>query len=524
MPEPELPLALDASAERHAEMLYRRHEQAVCRLTDRVFACLLFAQWLFGILLAAFVSPLTWAGTASGTHPHVWSAIFLGGAISSLPIFLALRFPGRILTRHVIAVAQALTSVLLIHLTGGRIETHFHVFGSLAFLSFYRDWRVLMTASLVVAADHLFRGVFFPQSVFGVLDASWTRALEHAGWVIFEDVFLTFSCVRGQIEMREIARRETQLVVLNQSIEHKVADRTRELEHQRMLSETANRAKSEFLANMSHEIRTPMTAILGYSELLLDDTERTAETRVEALRTIRRNGEHLLGIINDILDISKIEAGKLEVETVSCSPIAIVEEVVASMGVRAHAKNLGLDVEFAGELPETILSDPTRLRQILVNVVGNAIKFTEAGHVRVVVRLSSDARPKLEFDIIDTGIGISASQRERMFKPFQQADNSTTRRFGGTGLGLAISKRLATMLGGDVVLLDSTPGKGSHFRLLIDPGPLEFHRLIVPHPTPEAKVVDAAAIGTCSLAGLRLLLAEDGPDNQRLISFVLRKA
>ena len=173
-----------------AAELYGAHRQGLYRRTDRVFALLMAIQWVFGIVAALVISPRTWAGTASHTHPHVWAAVFLGGAISGLPIALALVAPGRPVTRYVISVAQMLWSALLIHLTGGRIETHFHVFGSLAFLAFYRDWRVLVPATVVVTADHLLRGLVFPRSVYGVLAPSALRWLEHAGCFIFEKVFL----------------------------------------------------------------------------------------------------------------------------------------------------------------------------------------------------------------------------------------------------------------------------------------------------------------------------------------------
>lgn len=184
-----------------AEHIYADHQQRIYVQTDRMFAVLMVVQWMAGIVAALVVSPRTWIGQTSEIHLHVWAAVFLGGVISFFPIALAILRPGHIMTRYTIAVAQMLMSSLLIHLSGGRIETHFHVFGSLAFLSFYRDWRVLIPATVVVATDHLLRGIFYPQSVFGVLTTENWRWVEHAGWVIFEDVFLVISCLRGQKEM-----------------------------------------------------------------------------------------------------------------------------------------------------------------------------------------------------------------------------------------------------------------------------------------------------------------------------------
>ena len=298
----------------------------------------------------------------------------------------------------------------------------------------------------------------------------------------------------------------------------------KDLELLSQAAEASNRAKSEFLANMSHEIRTPMTAILGFSEVLAESI--TDSQQFEMIRTVKLNGEHLLQIINDILDLSKIEAGKLEVESSPCSPCQVLADVVAMMDVRAKKKGLGLGLEYDGTIPRTIQSDATRLRQILINLAGNAVKFTKNGEVRLVARVlevQSDG-PKLQVDVIDTGVGMTEEQVGRLFVPFQQADTSTTRKFGGTGLGLAISKRLAQSLGGDIVV-ESEFGRGSKFTVTVDTGPLEGVEF-VEDPT-EAKVSLTptnrhAVQGT--LVNCRVLLAEDGPDNRRLISLLLRKA
>ena len=675
------------------------HQLQVHHETDRLFAWLLVAQWVFGFMLAVWVSPLSWAGLSSTLHPHIGVSILLGGAIISVPVCCAVLFPGTALTRHLIAAGQMLMSALLVHLSGGRIETHFHAFGSLALLAFYRDWRVLITASTVVASDHLIRGMLWPQSVFGNFNFSLVRTLEHIGWIIFEDVFLILNCVRSRSEMWEIATRQAELINVHAEIEQLVEIRTSELaekseslarseEQLRLLiggtdvilweydatsdsfvyvspravklgypledwyqpgfwkrtlhphdrdyavqfclaetlggrdhriqyrmysatgeivwvddlvsvskepgstklrgvmiditerklteerlrfsndeltqrsrdleaahsclgaqaaalqesaqamewlkdeAERANRAKSEFLANMSHEIRTPMTAILGYTDLLLTDGDLTKAPphRFEALQTIHRNGEHLLGLINDILDLSKIEVGKVGVEAIECSPLQLIGEVESLMRLRTQEKNLTLQIEVVGQLPSTVQTDPLRLKQILVNLVGNAIKFTEAGGVRIVTKSSlvTDGEGKriaeLTFDVIDTGAGMTREQMQKLFRPFTQADMSTTRKFGGTGLGLSISKRLAQMLGGDVTIVESVSGVGTTFRLIVraaEPTPALVD-IVTPVSSP---LVDHESKSQQQLpSGCRILLAEDGPDNQRLISYILRKA
>jgi PAS domain S-box-containing protein len=227
--------------------IFNGHQGLVHRRTDRMFAALMALQWLAGVAAALWVSPKAWEGTTSHTHPHVWAALFLGGAISSLPIILAVTRPGHITTRYTVAVGQMLMGALLIHLTGGRIETHFHVFGSLAFLSFYRDWRVLVPATVVVAADHLLRGVFWPQSVYGVLAASQWRWLEHAGWVIFEDTFLLIAIRHSIGEMWGIAERTSEIESLNEGLEAHVAKRTAQLltANRELEKEVADRTLAE---------------------------------------------------------------------------------------------------------------------------------------------------------------------------------------------------------------------------------------------------------------------------------------
>ncbi|MGE5191672.1 MAG: ATP-binding protein [Deltaproteobacteria bacterium] len=317
----------------------------------------------------------------------------------------------------------------------------------------------------------------------------------------------------------------------------------------------ANRAKSEFLTNMSHELRTPLTSILGFTDLLLEDPDDHSPPaeRNDRLQTIRRNGQHLLELINGLLDLSKIEAGKMTVERMPVSPAGILNDVIALLQVRADAKGLALSVAFEGSLPATIQTDPMHLKQILINLVGNAIKFTETGSVRATARHVPAGRwhAKIQFDVVDTGIGLSTGQITRLFEPFSQVDASCTRNYGGTGLGLAISRQMARMLGGDISVC-SIPGSGSVFRLEIAAGPPSALAPIDPvtmqkdlsagdsrAPTatparripqdlvPQARPVYPGAppaFSDAALAGLRILLAEDGFDNRMLIGHVLRRA
>ena len=289
----------------------------------------------------------------------------------------------------------------------------------------------------------------------------------------------------------------------------------------REAAEAANRSKSDFLANMSHEIRTPLTSILGYTDIL-SESSLSEDDRDFALKTIKRSGIHLLRVINDILDLSKIEAGKMTLERIPFSPAVIVEEVLSYFQEQAQSKNLMLTAVAEGLIPKTICSDPVRLRQILVNLIGNAIKFTEFGGIRVVVRLqpsTPDEPSRLAFEIHDSGIGISGPQLKTLFAPFVQGDGSATRTSGGTGLGLAICRRMARLLQGDVTV-ESILNAGSVFTVTIATGPLNGIEMTTSLVAP---LLVTTPIPTLKLSG-RILLAEDSPLNHRLISTMLTKA
>ncbi|MCA8949837.1 MAG: response regulator [Planctomycetes bacterium] len=350
------------------------------------------------------------------------------------------------------------------------------------------------------------------------------------------EVLQVASALTHKWNLQQQARRT--LADLEELIEERTRDLVRardalldlnsELSAARDAAEAANRSKSLFLANVSHELRTPMTAILGYAEELRDLPNQTVPIgdHAEAIDTMARNADHMIGVIGDLLDISRLEANRLDVESIPCQPLHIVADVVELLAPRARRRGTRLEVTYATPVPIRIHSDPLRLRQIVLNLVDNALKFTRDGKVTIAVVLAhdpADGEPRLRIEITDNGVGMDAVTIARLFQPFEQAERATARKFGGTGLGLAISRRLANLLGGDIEV-ESTPGQGSRFTLEIATGPLAGVALIEsPNQLQRESITARPAVPHFETSGLEILLVEDGPDNQRLISHVLRR-
>ncbi len=664
---------------------------------DRLFSHLLIIQWIAGIIISITISPLAWVGKSSYLHPHIWFAIAFGALITLPALQFIYMYPGKALTRHVVAISQILFSALLIHLTGGRIETHFHVFGSLAFLAFYRDWKVICTATVMVLIDHIVRGIFIPESVYGVLVSNPWRSIEHAVWVVFEDIILFNSCSRGLSELKEVSAQRAKIEETNSQIQelaelravklasseqklstvmdtvldafvmtdvagvitswnkqaefifgwkaeeaigsnlaafmslppHTVAgysrvamlmlDEKREYSRRRtelnafhkdggevpieitltphesdgtwifsaFVRDITERRKSEmtakqltalvhasqdaiigetvdgtitswspgaermygysademmganirlivpvdkmqeletlykkvaqgesindyetvrvkqdgsvvdismaispirnelgvvqglsvisrdithrkevekrineFYSTVSHELRTPLTSIRGALSLVADEiVEPDSEEAKEMIRIARSSSERLVNIINDILDLRKIEAGKLELRMENVTAQSLVIRSIDLMD--GMARTAGVKLSCNVEQNIKLSADPSRILQVLTNLVSNAIKYSSEGDL---VNISAEENEfgQARFSITDEGPGIAAEHQHMLFEKFQQIDSSDTRPKEGTGLGLAICKAIVSQHGGEIGL-HSLPGLGTTF-------------------------------------------------------------
>lgn len=529
---------MESRVRRRCDELFAEESRASNVQTDRLFAGLLILQWFAGIILALWISPRTWIGQTSSVHVHVWAAILVGGVIALPPAALGIWRGGATSTRHLIAAAQMFASALLIHLSGGRIETHFHVFGSLAFLAYYRDWRVLVTATVVVALDHYVRGVYWPESVFGVFSSSHWRWLEHAGWVIFEDVFLVIGCLRVTRLLRETARRRAELELHADLVEKTVQERTAELaaaNHRleaeieerikieedlkaaKEAADAASRAKSQFLANMSHEVRTPINGVMGMTSLLRDTA--LDENQRACTDAIQQSCSDLLLVVNDVLDFSTMEASRIKLDEKPFDLAACMERTVAPYQAKARAKDLAFSWQIDSGTPLRWRGDEARLSQGLSALLSNAVKFTDQGKVTVTIRARSidtaERERILEVAVRDTGEGIPRDRIEDLFRPFSQYDSSMSRRHGGVGLGLGIARKVAELMGGEV-RATSRIGEGSEF---VFSARLKIVAAVSDRPDSPPGTPGAAGARPASLAErlpLRILVAEDNAVNQKV--------
>ena len=414
--------------------------------TDRLFGYLFIFQWLLGIAFAYWISPLTWAGGSSRTHFHVYIAVFLGGLVAAYPVYLVFSNPGSRYNRLVVATAQMLFSILFIHLTGGRIETHFHIFGSLAFLAFYRDLRVIVLATAITATDHFLRGIFWPESIYGILLATPWRAFEHAAWVLFEDFILFYSIQLALGELRSASESQVKLEENLQSIEEQVARRTQELseskrvileQQQNLVSSAKLSSLGEMAGGIAHEINTPLAIISMRVEQLEESLEEgdssPSEVR-ETLKVVKDTTERISKIVSGLRffarDGSATPAQSARVAALIDDTLSFCCERFASHGVR-------LEIEKNSDYHSLQLEcRAVEISQVLLNLLNNAfdaIQKLDEKWIRVDVK---DIGDHLQIGVTDSGNGIPAILQEKIMEPF-----FTTKEVGkGTGLGLSISR------------------------------------------------------------------------------------
>lgn len=431
--------------------------------TDRIFAGLFAFQWLLGIIFAVWLSPQTWVGTESQIHAHVYAAVFLGGLAAAFPIFLILTQPGHTLNRYVVATAQMFFSILFIHLTGGRIETHFHVFGSLAFLAFYRDYRPLLLATAITTADHLLRGAYWPQSVYGVLAVTPLRAFEHAAWVLFEDFFLFISMKIGLEELWKIAKHQAAVESTLESVEKTVEERTRELkksqqtiveQQQALISSAKMSALGEMAGGVAHEINTPLAVISMRVEQLeecVKDGDFDALDVVETLGVVKTTTDRIAQIVRGLRffarDGRRLPAQKASVATIVEDTLSLCRERFSNHGVQ-------LEVIKDQSYPQlSIECRSVEISQVLLNLLSNsfdAISALQDKWIRIEV---SNQEHYVEISVVDSGRGIPKELHEKIMQPFY-----TTKDIGkGTGLGLSISKGMIESHQGKLYLDKDSP-------------------------------------------------------------------
>lgn len=465
------------------------HYNRLARKTDRMFAGLFLFQWFLGISLAFLISPLTWTGNDSSIHIHVYAAIFLGGIAAALPIFLVVTAPGQILNRYVIAISQITFSILLIHLTGGRIETHFHIFGSLAFLAFYRDFRPVLLATILTAADHLLRGIYWPESVYGVLSSTPLRALEHAAWVIFEDIFLFIAMKNGRDELKTLARHQVRVESTLANVEKLVEDRTFELkesqklvnEQQQVLVASAKMsALGEMAGGVAHEINNPIATIIlraRHISILAEKAKNDPSTfgnHVEKIldyaTIIGSTGNRIASIVSGLRTFSRSgDADPFQIVLLT----KIVQDSLALCSSSMVSNAIDIDQSIDDSL--AIECRPVQISQVLVNLLGNAAYELKqlADQAKKITLNVYRAGQDAVIEIIDNGRGIPQEVIEKIMQPF-----FTTKPVGeGTGLGLSISKGIIDSHKGTIEV-NSKPGE-TRFTIRIPAAKQEIIKEIV---------------------------------------------
>lgn len=440
------------------EEIFNESYNRLSARTDKVFGWILLFQWFLAVVLALNYSPKTWEAGESSVHIHVWAALFLGGCLTVYPVFLVFKSPGKISNRYFVTAAQMAYSMILIHITGGRIETHFHIFGSLAFLAFYRDFKPLLLATFLTACDHLFRGYFWPMSVYGVLSASPWRAIEHAAWVLFEDFFLFISIKGGLQELKVIAEKQVNLEIILRNVEKRVEERTLELkksqqtiieQQQALVSAAKLSSLGEMAGGIAHEINTPLAIIslkVDQMHKYLKEGSHAPQSLQDSLGIIKKTTNRIANTINGLRTFAR-DGRDAVVSIIKVS--AVVDDTLGLC--QEKFKNNGIDLILKKNSTYEnccFYGRPIEISQVLLNLMNNAFDAVVDLDQKWVKIEASEKENMIEISVTDSGGGIALDIQEKMMQPF-----FTTKEIGkGTGLGLSISKGIVDAHNGKLFL------------------------------------------------------------------------
>jgi signal transduction histidine kinase len=509
MSAPQLSPEAKDDVRRRAGVLRGEYQTALWKRTDRLFAVLLLLQWVASVAIAVWISPWSWEGLDRYVNPHIWTAVWLDGLIAAMPIYLVITQPGKTSTRMVISVAQMLQSAVLIHLSGGRIETHFHIFGSLAFLSFYREWRVLVPATLVVAIDHALRGTYLPESIFGVLSASPWRVVEHVGWVVFEDIFLVWACVVGTAELVLLASRQAELESINSLVEQEVARKTSQLATvtQQLIASARLAGMAEVATGVLHNVGNVLNSVNISANMIAEKLDRSAASNlsratemieshkddlaafltadekgmqlpryfsmvgkavVEENAAIRGELSSLASGIEHIKRIVQLQQSSAKASTIRAAvdPLTVVEDALR-MSLPSLERH-GIAIVRQIQSPGVVEIDAHKTVQILVNLIANAKNAVrDAAGVKsptITIGLRAierDGAGSLQYEVADNGVGISPEILSQLFR------HGFTTRPEGHGFGLHSAVNAAREMGGNLTAASEGIGCGARFTLEI---------------------------------------------------------